>query len=195
MLINVISQDASGGLLSSATILFQRGHICSRTFMAREDTRPLFLARTGRYIFLIILMVVPVAVFAAADHDITLTLSSATVQPGDLVSLRAKLRSATYAAFVFSMPPHANLRRVSVESGVVHYSDGIYEQEHLWLFQTVSSGDVIFDEVHAQVKHGGEETVYALPVLRLQILPYASMDEVDEPADLPVAALAETVAD
>ena len=132
----------------------------------------------------ILLIFLPFLLTAAEDHGITLTLSSASVQPGDLIELRAKMRRPEYAEFVFSMPPHAQLRRVSVEAGVVQLNDGMYEQEHLWLLQAVASGDVVLDEVQAQVKQGGQVMVYALPILKLQILPYASLDALKEPADL-----------
>lgn len=127
-------------------------------------------------------------VASVVDCEVTLSADPAGLQPGDLSTVTATMRSSSYASLELLLPADEHLHLVTREAGAVHLSNGVYLQEHRWVVQAVSSGEVRWQDIKAVVSTSSGTGTVALAPITLTIVPYGKQDESDTPDPLPETA-------
>jgi len=117
--------------------------------------------------------------------DVVGSLSTEQCQPGDLVELRVQSSFENYTSLVLSLPDREDWVLLAHEVGPVRYSEGLYKQEAIILFQPLQAGGFDFKdiEVTGRSAKGTSVLTLALPILDVQ--PYTAGEDSDEPMRLP----------
>jgi len=126
------------------------------------------------------------ATAAYAEVSVETLLEPKLVQPGDLAALTVTMCNERYAQFEIKLPGDDRLRLIAMEPGVVELQNGSYLQQHRWILQAVSSGQVEWQQLQAEVRYPDKiETVKLAPVV-LEIQAYDQVDTSMDPEVLSV---------
>ncbi|MFC7336814.1 hypothetical protein ACFQY0_06475 [Haloferula chungangensis] len=122
---------------------------------------------------------------AQAGSGMAVEVVPSTVKPGELFELRVTMEREEFGRFELKIPGHDHLHRVAVEEVPVRLEDGRYRQQETWLLQADSSGEFVIDGGLALLEtHEGIEEVKLEPI-RVEVLPFATVDESSEPLEFP----------
>ncbi|MEM6884078.1 MAG: hypothetical protein AAF571_03545 [Verrucomicrobiota bacterium] len=116
-----------------------------------------------------------------AEISVDLSLEPEKIRPGDLTTLTAVMYSDQYARFELKLPMRERLRLIALEAGALQLHDGSYRQEHRWILQAVSSGQVEWKELHTEIHFRDHQKNVELGSLTLDIQPYAETDHSMDP--------------
>ncbi|MEM9399930.1 MAG: hypothetical protein AAF984_06945 [Verrucomicrobiota bacterium] len=135
-------------------------------------------------VLLIIFCILNLSILKVKAQEVVLSFEPPRIKPGSLVMVRANFTSQKYMTCTMDLPVDAHFQLISTEPGLTRLVNGVYTQEHRWILQAVSSGVVTWKDLKAKVQYIEKEVELKLPPLKLQIKPYDSFDESDEPETL-----------
>ncbi|MEO0510774.1 MAG: hypothetical protein AAF065_13055 [Verrucomicrobiota bacterium] len=113
----------------------------------------------------------------SVDASIQLSLSRAQCQPGDVVELYAESAFEELRTFELKLPQHEALHLVAHQRQPVLYADGIYRQKDIWVLQAKKVALIELAGVVAIIQAGETISEVKLPVQRLEVIPYGSIEE------------------
>lgn len=141
----------------------------------------------------LILILLSAAGLAGGGEGVTARFVPDQVRPGEVFELRVEMERAEYGRFELQVPPHGSLHLVAVEPEPVRLEDGLCRQRERWMLQADRSGEIVVEGMVVLVKTGSGESPVALSPLRVEVLPWGSVDESTEPAAFPPRRDAEPV--
>ncbi|TVP82403.1 MAG: hypothetical protein EA353_00455, partial [Puniceicoccaceae bacterium] len=116
--------------------------------------------------------------------DIAVSLSPRQCQPGDVVELRVQSSFESYTSFELVIPDREDWVLLTHEADPVRYTEGAYRQEARVLFQPLQAGEFDFSDVEAVVRSSEGTQVLDLAIPPLEVQPYVTGEDSDDPLAL-----------
>ncbi|MFD2255823.1 hypothetical protein ACFSSA_03960 [Luteolibacter algae] len=126
----------------------------------------------------------------AAQPEIVLEWSKDRCEIGEVVKLKAKMRSDDVAGFELKTAPNRSVEWIGHESGVLRFERGIYVLEETLIAQPTRPGTVQLAKIPAEVKDGERLFQLELTVPPLEVSGYGGDKDDDfSPQPLPAESV------